>query len=127
MPPRAKKMDPAKIRAMFKAFADLLDSWNSPRKACRSRRRLKASRRQSPAFIMKIIAALDKTVARTDPTSPAESLDWRDEWAGCLDSDDALAAKPGSRKGATHFGALRPLPLHAAGRAGDRGRRAEAD
>jgi len=72
--PDAKTMDPAKIRAMFSAFADLLDSWNLTRKGEPVPATYEGVISQSPGFIMKIISALDKTIARPDPTSsPASS------------------------------------------------------
>ena len=65
----AKKMTPEQLRGMFKAFADLLDSWNLERKGVPVPATYEGVVAQSPAFIMKIIAALDQTVARADPTS----------------------------------------------------------
>lgn len=70
--PDAKKMDPAKIRAMFKSFADLLDSWNITRKGVPVPATLEGVTSQSPAFIMKIMAAMDQ-ITRPDPTSPPAS------------------------------------------------------
>jgi hypothetical protein len=69
----AKSMDPAAVRAMFKAFAGLLDSWNLTRKGVPVPATLEGVLSQSPGFITKIMAALDKTIARPDPTSPAGS------------------------------------------------------
>jgi hypothetical protein len=70
----AKTMDPAKVRGMFSAFAGLLDSWNLTRKGEPVPATLEGVLSQSPGFIMKIVAALDKTIARPDPTSqPASS------------------------------------------------------
>ena len=69
----AKNMDTAKVRAIFKAFADLLDSWNLTRKGKPVPATFEGVISQSPAFIGKIIAAMDKTIARTDPTPAAGS------------------------------------------------------
>ena len=68
-----KTMDPDLLRVMFKAFADLLDSWNLERKGKPVPATYEGVIAQSPAFIMKIVAALDQTVARPDPTSPPAS------------------------------------------------------
>jgi hypothetical protein len=69
-----KKMDAAAVRAMFSAFAGLLDSWNLTRKGEPVPATLEGILAQSPGFVMKIMAALDKTIIAPDPTSqPASS------------------------------------------------------
>jgi hypothetical protein len=69
----AKKMDPAAVKTMFKAFADLLDSWNLTRKGVPVPATLEGVTSQSPGFMMKVIAAMDKTIIQPDPTSSSGS------------------------------------------------------
>jgi hypothetical protein len=69
----SKNMDPEKIRAVFSTFADLLDSWNVTRKGVPVPATLEGVLSQSPGFITRIIAALDKTIAPDPTSSPASA------------------------------------------------------
>jgi hypothetical protein len=69
----AKTMTAAQVRGMFEAFAALLDSWNLERKGVPVPATYEGVVAQNAGFVMKIIAALDQTIARPDPTSPPAS------------------------------------------------------
>jgi len=72
--PDARTADPAQVRAVFKVFAGLLDSWNvETRDGTPVPVTYEGVISQSPAFVTKIITAMNKEFTRADPTSPSGS------------------------------------------------------
>ena len=80
---------------MFGLFAGLLDSWNVERKGEAGPGGLRGRRLAEPGFHHEDHRGARPGVRQAGPYLAGRILDWRDEWAGELDSDDALAAKPG--------------------------------
>jgi len=68
-----KAMSADKLGAIFKVFAGLLDSWNVKRKGVPVPATYEGVISCSPAFITKIITAMNKEFTKPDPTSPAGS------------------------------------------------------
>ncbi len=68
-----KAMAAEQIGAIFKVFAGLLDSWNVRRKGVPVPATYEGVISCGPAFITKIITAMNKEFTKADPTSPAGS------------------------------------------------------
>jgi hypothetical protein len=68
-----KDMDTDKIRAAFRIFADLLESWNVQRKGEPVPATYEGVISQNPRFVMKIISAMGSEFAKPDPTLPTGS------------------------------------------------------
>ena len=73
MPASGATVDTEKVRAVFRVFAELLESWNVERKGQPVPADYEGVVSQSPAFITKIIAALGKDFSKPDPTLPTGS------------------------------------------------------